>query len=166
MKKLSFTTIVLILFGLTVELQTNAQNHPRRTRPRSVITQVSNIEEIDMGTPEERSKIIEECSIPDRPKPEVEAGMKGNALLCGKAFSLPKPSYPEEAKAQKISGAVSINVVIDEKGRVIWAKAVEGHPLLQDVAVKAACRARYSPIKISDRAVRASGIIIYNFVSQ
>jgi TonB family protein len=147
MRKLSFTTIVfLILLGITVEPHTTAQNRRRRSRPRPAITKISEIEEIDMGTPEEQAKIIEACLVPDRPKPEVEVGMSSNALLCGRAISLPKPSYPEEAKAQKIAGLVSINIVIDEKGRAIWAKAIEGHPLLQDAALKSACRVRYSPI--------------------
>ena len=167
MRKLSFTTIAfLILVIITVEPQINAQNRRRRTRQRPVAMKVGKIEVIDLGTPEEQAKLIEACLIPDRPQPEVEVGMKGNALLCGKASSLPKPSYPKEAKEEKIGGLVSINLVIDEKGRAIWAKAIDGHPLLQEAALRAACRVRYSPIKISGRAVKASGIISYNFVSQ
>jgi TonB family protein len=164
MKKNIFTTIAfLILLNIAVEPQINAQNRRRRTRPPTVITKVSNIEEFDQGTPEERAKIIEECSIPDRPRPEAVIKMP---VLCGKAISLPKPSYPEEAKAAKASGTVTIDIVIDEKGRVIWAKAISGHPLLQEASVKAACRARYSPMKLSGQAVRANSVITYNYVAQ
>jgi TonB family protein len=164
MKKPILTTIAfLILLGIAVEPQLNAQTRRRRARPRPVITKVSNIEELDQGTPEERAEIVEECSIPDRPRPEVAIKMP---VLCGKAISLPKPSYPEEAKAAKASGTVTVDIVIDEKGRVIWAKAISGHPLLQEAAVKAACRARYNPMKLSGQVVKANSVITYNFLSQ
>ena len=163
MKKVIYVAIfAVVTFCITSDAQSSAQ----KRRTRAEMTKISSIEETEKGTPEERAKIIEECSSPDRAKPEVEIGMERNALLCGKAISLPKPPYPEEAKAQKISGTVSINVVIDEKGRVIWAKPVDGHPLLQNAALKAACRSQYSPLKISGRAVKAGGVISYNFVSQ
>jgi TonB family protein len=113
---------------------------------------------------EETDRIAEQCSLPNRPKPEVE--VKGNAMLCGKAISLPKPPYPQEAKAAKASGPVTVQVVIDEEGRMIWAKPIDGDPLLQEGSVKAACRARVMPVKISGRAVKADGAIVYNFVAQ
>ena len=161
MNKLTYAAIFAVV---TMCIATDAQSSSQRRRNES--KKNSSPIDTDKRNHEERAKQIEECSIPDRVKPEVEIGMERNALLCGKAISLPKPSYPEEAKAQKISGTVSINVVIDEKGRVIWAKAVDGHPLLQNAALKAACQSLLSPLKISGRAVRASGVISYNFVSQ
>ena len=165
MSRLVFTTLfLLILFSILIGTQINAQDRRGSTRKQSDRSKVSVTEDIDPRTPEER-KSIEECTTPDRPKPEVEAG-KESPVLCGKAISLPKPAYPEEAKAQRIFGVVRINVVIDEKGKVIWARAVEGHPLLQGAALKAACQARYSPERISGRAIKVSTVISYNFLSQ
>ena len=159
MRRFIFTTItLLIFFSITIETQINAQ----RRRSRVITT----VEEIDRGTPEERAKLAEECSTPDRAKPEVEVGKNGNPVLCGRAISLPKPAYPPDAKAQRISGTVAVNIVIDEKGRVIWAQAVDGHPLLREASVKAACQSLHSPIKISGRAVKAGSVISYNFVNQ
>ena len=114
---------------------------------------------------EQNKKILEECEKPGREKPSTELKSK-MSLLCGKAISLPKPPFPEEAKAAKASGVVVVDIVIDEEGRVIWAKAIEGHELLQPVSVSAACRARYSPMKVSGRAVKANGVITYNFVKE
>ncbi len=114
---------------------------------------------------EEQAKVLEDCITPDRPKPFVEGNMKRNSVLCGKAISLPKPSYPEEAKAQKISGDVSVEIVIDERGTVVWAKALNGHPFLTTAAVKAACRARYSPTEVSGRPIKTHGVIGYKFVN-
>lgn len=114
---------------------------------------------------EQIKKIREECEEPGWGKPETDLKAK-MSLLCGKAISLPKPAFPEEAKAAKATGIVAVDIVIDEEGRVVWAKAIEGHELLQQVSVRAACQARFSPMKISGRAVKASGVITYNFVKE
>ena len=68
------------------------------------------------------------------------------------------------AKQIRISGAVNVQVLIDESGKVISAKAISGHPLLVAEAVKAATQARFSPTIIGEQPVKVSGIITYNFV--
>jgi protein TonB len=85
-------------------------------------------------------------------------------VLNGKAISLPKPPYPPAARAVRASGAVSVQVLIDESGRVVSASAASGHPLLQAAAVSAARQARFSPTLLSGQPVKVSGIITYNFV--
>jgi len=85
-------------------------------------------------------------------------------VLNGKAVSLPKPPYPPAARAVRASGAVSVQVLIDESGRVVSASAASGHPLLQAAAVAAARQARFSPTLLSGQPVKVSGIITYNFV--
>ena len=110
----------------------------------------------------EERKIIDECELPNRPKPKGE--IKVVSELRGRAIRKPKPIYPKEAKATKVSGTVKVDVVIDEKGRVIWAGAVTGEPMLQEASRRAACRARYSPTVISSRAVKTQTSIRYNFV--
>ena len=163
MKRSGFV-IALAIFTLSfAEVPGHAQNRRRRYRSRPPVAQNTKVEMSDATTPEERARIAEECAVPDRPMPAVEAGMHGNALLCGKTISLPKPVYPPEAKAKKASGTVVVKVVVDESGKVIWAKAMEGHPLLREAAVKAACQAWFSPVQFLGRAVRAAGLIDYNF---
>jgi len=116
-------------------------------------------------TPEQRQKLFDDCVTPDRPKPAVEKEFKAPEL-CGKAIWLPKPAYPEEAKARGISGRVMVEVVIAENGYVVWAKAVEGDPLLQPAAVNAACQSIYSPEKISNSPIKVARVISYNFLPQ
>lgn len=95
---------------------------------------------------------------------------KGQALpvqggvVNGKALSLPAPPYPLIAKAAQAKGTVVVQVVIDEEGNVLAARAVSGHPLLQAVAVNAARRAAFSPTKLSGLPVKVTGVITYNFV--
>jgi protein TonB len=84
-------------------------------------------------------------------------------VLNGKAISLPTPTYPAEARAARISGAVTVQITIDEYGNVITARAVSGHPLLQASAVSAAQQARFSPTFLMGEAVKVTGVLIYNF---
>jgi TonB family protein len=61
---------------------------------------------------------------------------------------------------------VSVEVVIDEGGNVVAAKAVSGHPLLQSAAVSASRQARFAPTKLQGEPVKVKGLITYNFVKQ
>jgi TonB family protein len=87
-----------------------------------------------------------------------------SGALNGKAISLPKPPYPPAARAVRASGAVSVQVLIDENGFVYTAEAISGHPLLQAASVIAACGAKFSPTFFEGNPVKVSGIITYNFV--
>ena len=84
-------------------------------------------------------------------------------VLNGKALALPKPGYPPQAKSSRASGVVVVEVVIDEKGKVISAKATSGHSLLRQAAVQAAQGARFSPTLLSGQPVKVTGEINYNF---
>lgn len=85
-------------------------------------------------------------------------------VINGKALSLPKPYYPAEARASRASGTVSVQVLIDEEGKVVAAGAVSGHPMLQDALRDAACGAKFSPTKLMGQPVKVTGIITYNFI--
>jgi TonB family protein len=84
-------------------------------------------------------------------------------VLNSKALSLPRPDYPAEAKSAGVSGAVAIQVTVDETGNVIEAKAVSGHPLLQPVSVNAALQAKFAPTSLMGEPVKVTGVIIFNF---
>jgi TonB family protein len=87
-------------------------------------------------------------------------------ILNGEAKFLPKPPYPEMARQMKIQGVVNVQVLIDETGRVVSAKAVSGNTFLVREAQKAALQARFSPTLLGDQPVKVSGVITYNFVLQ
>jgi protein TonB len=100
------------------------------------------------------------------PKPEPRKTIVSGGVLNGKAISKPSPAYPPIAKAARAAGTVTVQIVVDESGRVIQASAVSGHPLLQQAAVSAARQARFSPTLLSGQPVKVSGVITYNFVLQ
>ncbi|HMG73821.1 MAG TPA: TonB family protein [Pyrinomonadaceae bacterium] len=87
-------------------------------------------------------------------------------VLNGSATVLPQPVYPLIARQAKASGAVNVQIMIDEGGNVIDAHAVSGHPLLQAAAVKAARQATFKPTRLNGEPVRVTGTLVYNFVAQ
>lgn len=87
-------------------------------------------------------------------------------MLNGKAVSLPKPVYPLAAKDMGAAGVVTVEVMVDETGKVISARALSGHPLLQTACVNAARLARFSPTILSGQAVKVLGTITYTFLRQ
>ena len=63
----------------------------------------------------------------------------------------------------RIGGLVEVEVVVDESGKVVSARALSGPGALRDVAVQAAYRAHFSPTKLSGQPVKIAGKINYNF---
>jgi TonB family protein len=95
------------------------------------------------------------------PKPLLKPVSGG--VLNGKALALPKPDYPPAARSARAEGVVTVEVVINEAGKVISAKASNGHALLRQAAVMAAQGARFSPTLLSGQPVKISGEINYTF---
>jgi protein TonB len=96
------------------------------------------------------------------PVPKPRAPISGG-VLNGKAVSKPNPSYPPIAKAARASGTVVVQITVDESGKVISARAVSGHPLLQQAAVQGAYQTRFSPTLLSGQPVKVTGTISFNF---
>jgi TonB family protein len=95
------------------------------------------------------------------PKPILRPISGG--VLNGTAISLPSPIYPEYARRLRVTGVVSVEVVVDETGKVISAEAVSGPSPLREVSVQAALKARFSPTKLSGQPLKVSGTINYKF---
>jgi protein TonB len=81
-------------------------------------------------------------------------------MLNGKAIYLPLPEVP----AGEATGVVLVQVLIDEQGSVVDAKAVSGPQHLQAAAVNAARLARFTPTMLLGEPVRVSGTLSYSFV--
>ncbi len=105
--------------------------------------------------------VVADSDPPPAPRPLMKPVSGG--VLNGKALSLPAPVYPDSARRMHTGGLVEVEVVVDENGKVISARALAGPPSLRDVAVQAALRARFSPTKLSGRPVKIAGRINYNF---
>jgi periplasmic protein TonB len=113
-----------------------------------------------------RMPAIEVGTPPPAPIQKPVPKLVSKGVITSQAISLPKPYYPPLAKQTGTQGLVSVQVLIDESGKVISAKTISGHPLLAAAAQKAAYEARFSPTILGDRPVKVSGVITYNFVLQ
>lgn len=98
---------------------------------------------------------------PPGPRPILKPVSGG--VLNGTAINLPAPFYPEAAKRMRTFGVVTVEVVLDESGKVVSANATSGPTILRDAAVQAALKAKFSPTKLSGQPVKVSGVINYKF---
>ncbi len=119
------------------------------------------------STPDETNRKVVVANS-DLPPPVPRPLMKpvSGGVLNGQALSLPAPTYPDLAHRMRTAGVVAVEVVVDENGKVISARAVSGPPSLRDASVQAALRARFSQTKLSGQPVKVSGQINYNFTLQ
>lgn len=108
-----------------------------------------------------RKVVVANNDQPPAPRPLLKPISGG--VLNGKAVSLPAPAYPEFARRSRTGGLVEVEVVVDENGKVISARALGGPPSLRDTSVQAALHARFSPTKLSGQPVKITGRINYNF---
>lgn len=100
------------------------------------------------------------------PTPRQQSGpvRLPSTIISSKAIEKPAPPYPPIARAANMQGTVAVQIVIDERGSVINAKATSGPPLLMQAAVQAAYRARFTPTVLGGQPVKVTGSITYNFV--
>jgi periplasmic protein TonB len=100
------------------------------------------------------------------PQPQRPSGplFLPSSVLTGKAISKPAPPYPTLARTAGVQGPVAVQVLIDEQGHVVSAKATSGHPLLLQAAVQAAYQARFTATLLGGQPVKVTGVITYNFV--
>jgi TonB family protein len=84
-------------------------------------------------------------------------------VLQGSALKRVQPSYPPVAKAARASGPVQVQITVNEKGEVIEAMAVSGHPLLREAALEAARQWQFKPTELGGAPVKVQGVLTFNF---
>lgn len=99
------------------------------------------------------------------PTPPVNRPPVNGGVLNGRATSLTTPSYPAIARTAGASGLVRVQVLVDERGNVISANAVSGHPLLRGAAEAAARSSKITPSQVGGQPARTTGVLQYNFRS-
>lgn len=93
---------------------------------------------------------------------KAPAGSSGGVLQ-GKVLSKAEPIYPEEAKRRHITGEVVVEVIFDEAGKVVYACAVKGHPILSLAAEEAAMRSLFAPVSLAGQPIKVTGAMTYKF---
>jgi TonB family protein len=90
--------------------------------------------------------------------------MSNTKVLNGFAINLVKPEYPRELKEQRLSGAVNVQVTIDEDGKLFSATAVSGYQELRKYAVEAVKKSTFKRFVRCGQPVKVIGVIVYNFI--
>jgi TonB family protein len=159
-------------------LEVEANKQPAANKPaQSLPTSSMSGDKLTVGSPVEVKNVASNSAAP--PKVELDSEPPPNAapnpapkpmlrpisggVLNGSATYLPPPTYPDTAKRMRTSGLVTVEVVIDENGKVISATAANGPSTLREAAIQAALRARFSPTKLSGQPVKVAGTISYKF---
>jgi TonB family protein len=143
-------------FGETVYRLANID----RSEPDKSLFQVP--ADYTVKTPDNAGTLTSQTTPTGNSTPRVING----GVLNGKATSMPLPEFPVIARQAHASGSVTVEVMIDEDGNVISAKAVAGHPLLQAAAVKAAQQAKFTRTRLSGQPVKVQGVLVYEFAAQ
>ena len=153
---------VPFIVGKNTQLASDGSGFP----DRSVNSAGSNLA---IKTSSPQVSIKDDESAPEAPKtvtPVKKDITVSKGVINGIAANLPKPAYPSVARAMHAGGEVKVQVLIDERGNVVSANAVSGHPLLRAAAQAAAHQAKFTPTQLSNQPVKVTGVIIYNFVAQ
>ena len=56
----------------------------------------------------------------------------------------PVIQIPSLARAAKVNGTVSVHILVDEEGKALYARVLDGHPLLLAAARRAACETQFN----------------------
>jgi TonB family protein len=84
--------------------------------------------------------------------------------LAGRATNLVKPEYTNEAKQAGVNGSVTLQLTLDDQGRVTSTKTISGLPNgLTEQAVAAAKSSTFTPAAVNGKPSKSIGTITYNF---
>ncbi len=89
---------------------------------------------------------------------EVSAGTIMNSVI-----KKVEPDYPPIARAAGAGGKVIVNITISDKGKVIEAEIVEGHPLLRDSVLQAVKQWEFKPAELSGVKAGVQAVLTFDF---
>lgn len=122
---------------------------------------------------EEKNKVAvtEKTETPDKSKSNKECDFSSFDPLkqmSGGITELPKPDYPKEAEAEKITGLVSLRVLVDRLGQIAKVCKLKGDDILAESAIEAARKIKVDPAYVEQRLEGKKQnylefIVTYNF---
>ena len=74
-----------------------------------------------------------------------------------------EPVYPRKALAQRVEGSVKVGILVNERGSVMRAWALDGNPVLQQAAIGASYAWKFAPATYDGRPIRVRGVIQFKF---
>jgi len=102
--------------------------------------------------------------IPAPPPPAAKRIIRvGSNIKAPRQTYSVQPEYPALAMQAHVRGTVVVNAVIDERGNVVQARALSGHPLLIAAALKAVLQWKYEPTLLNGTPVAVEMEVTVHF---
>jgi tetratricopeptide (TPR) repeat protein len=79
------------------------------------------------------------------------------------AVKLAMPMYSQVERQRNIQGIVTVQITLDEEGKIVAVKAISGPVSLRLAAEDAARKSKFTPVKVGEKTIKATGFINYNF---
>jgi TonB family protein len=79
------------------------------------------------------------------------------------ALRLALPVYPQIERQRNTEGLVTVEISLDEEGKIVSAKATSGPKGLRQAAEDAVRKSKFNPVIVENKAVKATGFINFNF---
>ena len=100
-----------------------------------------------------------------KPEPAVETLPTGGDVRPARLIKAVPPAYPALARANRVTGDVTLDALIDASGKVTDVKVVAGHNLLREAAIEALRSWKYEPARLGGRPVpmRLSVTVKFHF---
>ena len=135
----------------TVAAHSTNQSAPAVTPDLSGAVQAASANSILADTPQ-----------PNAP-PAPPAVRKSTGVIQPRLLSAPAPLYPISARAEKVEGDVSVDLLIDETGKVASAAVISGPTMLRQAAVDALRKRKYAPALLDGKPTPAHITVIIHF---
>lgn len=148
--------VVGIINEITMQIDKQIQKIDNTVRPKppQVVTPAENPDE---GVNTIVSTTFTENIIHTNPVgPEIEIVPYYKVEIKPQPISMPAPEYPSLAVKAGIEGKVVVKMLVDTDGSVIAVEIIKssGNQMLDESAISAAKRAKFTPAKQRDRFVR------------
>lgn len=133
------------------ETKTNENKKPLNVK--STIEEKPAVEE---KTPVENNTVLGDETIDDGSPLTVGS-------LIGYATKRVNPVYPSQARSMRMTGTVTVEVVVDKDGNVTKIENTDGPSLLRRAAADAVRKWQFRPFERNGQPVEATGFVSFNF---
>jgi protein TonB len=157
-------SVEMVMEALPPELQ-KMEEAPKAAKPATVPVAAASEAEVEQATIDQTTftevvRRTDETDIPVVPFWKVEVKPQ--------PINIPVPTYPDMARQAGIEGQTVVEALVDVDGAIADARILKssGNQSLDAAAVDAAMRAKFSPAKQRDKAVRVWVSIPFRFTLQ
>ncbi len=90
---------------------------------------------------------------------ELPAVIDGD-VISDRSLTCESPQFPADAKKARLKSVEArVEVIVDERGKVSYAKLIDGHPAFGEAAVKTAMKATFRKSTIVNTLVKVRGVL-------